>query len=131
MDRFDAKRRCKFRHPGEVLASFTEPYGISQNLLARCMGVSPRRINEIVQGKRSITADTAIGLAEVFGGDPLYWMKLQARYDIAVRELERQGRPTPAIRMTRVGPWDEGLADEQEYRAALRRGRKLRSEVGR
>lgn len=70
-------------HPGEVLlAEFLEPMGISQNALARAMGVPPRRINEIVLGKRAITADTALRLAKAFGTSESFWMGLQADYDL-------------------------------------------------
>jgi len=70
-------------HPGEVLlAEFLEPMGISQNALARAMGVPPRRINEIVLGKRAITADTALRLAKAFGTSESLWMGLQADYDL-------------------------------------------------
>ena len=131
MDRSRSKRLCKPRHPGLVLSTFIEPYGISQNSLARSMGVSPRRINEILQGKRAITADTAIGLAEVFGSGALFWMRLQARYDLAVARLLRQDRPPPALEVFRSEPWDEcsvDFAEDDEYLAALRRG--LKSRVG-
>jgi antitoxin HigA-1 len=80
-------------HPGQTLSNFLEPCGISQNALARRMGVPPRRINEIVLGKRSITADTAIGLAEVLGTTELFWMRLQADYDLAVARSRRPPRP--------------------------------------
>lgn len=70
-------------HPGEVLlAEFLEPMGISQNALARAMGVPPRRINEIVLGKRAITADTALRMAKAFGTSESFWMGLQADYDL-------------------------------------------------
>ncbi|MBS3916460.1 MAG: HigA family addiction module antidote protein [Sulfuritalea sp.] len=70
-------------HPGEILlAEFLEPMGISQNALARAMGVPPRRINEIVLGKRAITADTALRLAKAFGTSESFWMGLQADYDL-------------------------------------------------
>ncbi len=70
-------------HPGEVLlAEFLEPMGISQNALARAMGVPPRRINEIVLGKRAISADTALRLAKAFGTSESFWMGLQADYDL-------------------------------------------------
>jgi addiction module HigA family antidote len=95
VNRSDSKRLCSLKHPGQVLATFIEPYGISQNSLARTMGVPPRRINEILLGKRSITADTAIGLADVFRTGPLFWMRLQALYDIAVAQLLRRDRPVP------------------------------------
>lgn len=70
-------------HPGEVvLEEFLKPKGISQNRIAREIGVPPRRINEIVQGKRAITADTALRLAKYFGVSECFWMGLQADYDL-------------------------------------------------
>src|SRR5690554_5348793 len=70
-------------HPGEVLmAEFLEPLGLSQNALARAAGVPPRRINEIVLGKRGISADTAVRLAAVFGTSERFWLGLQADYDL-------------------------------------------------
>lgn len=70
-------------HPGIVLLrDFLEPKRISQNALARELGVPPRRINEIVLGKRGISADTAIRLARRFGNSPHFWMQLQADYDL-------------------------------------------------
>ena len=70
-------------HPGEILAEeFLVPLGLSQNALARALGVPPRRINEIVLGKRAITADTALRLARYFGNSPDFWMALQASYDL-------------------------------------------------
>lgn len=69
--------------PGEVLLEeFLLPMNVSQNALARAIGVPPRRINEIVLGKRSITADTAIRLAEYFGTSEKFWMGLQTDYDL-------------------------------------------------
>ena len=76
------KRICNF-HPGDVLLEeFLEPMGLSQNAIARDMGVPPRRINEIVLGKRGITADTAIRLAKRFKTSEQFWMSLQAEYDL-------------------------------------------------
>lgn len=70
-------------HPGEILEKdFLEPMSLSQNELARQIGVSPRRINEIVHGKRSITADTAIRLSKFFGTSAKLWIGLQAEYDL-------------------------------------------------
>jgi addiction module HigA family antidote len=70
-------------HPGEVLQTeFLEPMGITQYRLAKSLQVSPRRINEIVHGKRSISADTALRLSRHFGTSERFWMNLQARYDI-------------------------------------------------
>lgn len=70
-------------HPGEILAEeFLVPFGLSQNALARALGVPPRRINEIVLGKRAITADTALRLARYFGNSPGFWMALQTSFDL-------------------------------------------------
>ena len=70
-------------HPGEILLEeFMKPLGISQYRLAKAMNVYPRKINEIIQGKRSITADTALRLARFFGTSPEVWMNLQAHYDL-------------------------------------------------
>ena len=70
-------------HPGEVLLEeFLEPMGISQNRIARDIGVSPRRINEIVHGNRAVSADTALRLAQYFGTSEQFWMILQADYDL-------------------------------------------------
>ena len=70
-------------HPGEVLfEEFLKPMNISQNQLGRALGVSPRRINEIIHGKRSITADTALRLARYFGNSPQFWLGLQMDYDL-------------------------------------------------
>ncbi len=86
-------------HPGEILLEeFLVPMEISQNRLARDIGVPPRRINEIVHGKRAVTADTALRLARYFGTSEPFWMGLQADYDLeAARErlgdrLEREVR---------------------------------------
>jgi len=70
-------------HPGEILlGEFLNPLGISQNRLARAMDVPPRRINEIVHGKRAVTADTALRLARALGTSEQFWMGLQADYDL-------------------------------------------------
>ena len=70
-------------HPGEILLEeFLNPMEISQNRLARAMDVPPRRINEIVHGKRAITADTAIRLARALGTSEQFWMGLQADFDL-------------------------------------------------
>ncbi|WP_322510091.1 HigA family addiction module antitoxin [Anaerolinea sp.] len=74
-------------HPGEILMEeFLKPLGISQNALARALRVPPDRINAIVQGKRSITADTALRLARAFGTTPQFWLNLQAHYDLEVAQ---------------------------------------------
>ena len=70
-------------HPGEVLLEeFLKPLEISQNALARAAAVPPRRINEIVLGKRSVTADTAVRLAAALGTSERFWLGLQADYDL-------------------------------------------------
>lgn len=70
-------------HPGEVLMEdFIKGFEITQNKLAVSIGVPPRRINEIVHGKRGITADTAIRLAPYFGTSEEFWMNLQSRYEL-------------------------------------------------
>lgn len=74
-------------HPGEVLMEeYLRPLDIAQHRLAVAIGVPPRRINEIVHGKRRITADTALRLARYFGTSERFWLNLQGRYDL---ELER------------------------------------------
>ena len=79
-------------HPGEILAEeFLTPMAVSQYRLAKDIGVPPRRINEIVHGKRGITADTALRLGHYFGMTPQFWMNLQARYDLET-EADRIGK---------------------------------------
>lgn len=80
-------------HPGEVLMEdFLKGFGITQNKLAVAIGVPPRRINEIVHGKRSITADTALRLGRYFGTSAQFWLSLQDHYDldIATDRIETQ-----------------------------------------
>ena len=76
-------------HPGEVLMEdFIEGFGITQHKLAVAIGVPPRRINEIVHGKRGITADIAMRLSRYFGTTPGFWMNLEMRYELGpVRKL--------------------------------------------
>jgi addiction module HigA family antidote len=72
-------------HPGEVLlVEYLEPLGVTQHRLAVSIGVPPRRINEIVHGKRRITADTALRMTRYFGTSERFWMNLQGRYDLEV-----------------------------------------------
>lgn len=74
-------------HPGEILnEEFLQPMNISQNQLGRDLQVSPRRINEIVHGKRSITADTALRLSTYFGNSASFWLGLQMDYDLDIAE---------------------------------------------
>ena len=87
-------------HPGEVLLEeFIKPFNLSQNRLAIEIGVDARRVNEIVLGGRSITADTALRLARYFGVSPQFWLGLQAEYDLDItsdtlgNRLEHEVRP--------------------------------------
>jgi addiction module HigA family antidote len=85
-------------HPGEVLLEeCLEPLGVTQHRLAVEIGVPPRRINEIVHGKRRITADTALRLARCFDTTDRFWLNLQTRYDLEV-EKDRLGTTLDAIR---------------------------------
>ena len=80
-------------HPGEILLKeFLEPLGLSQNRLALALGVPARRINEIVLGKRGITADTALRLARYFRMSPQFWLGLQMDYELDVAEDMLEGR---------------------------------------
>ena len=80
-----AKRKMAPIHPGEILQEeFLKPLGISQYRLATDVSVPPRRINEIVHGKRGISADTAIRLARYFNTSDRFWLNLQSRYDLEV-----------------------------------------------
>ena len=90
-------------HPGEVLLEeFLNPMGLSQNRVALDIGVPARRINEIVLGKRRVTADTALRLGRYFGNSPQFWLGLQMDYDLDKAEdeiadrLEREVRPLAA-----------------------------------
>ena len=75
--------KLKNIHPSDILLhEFLQPMGISQNKLARDISVPPRRINEIVLGKRAITADTALRLARYFGSSEKFWLGLQGDYDL-------------------------------------------------
>lgn len=85
-------------HPGEILAEeFLEPLGVSQYRLSVAIGVPPRRINEIVHGKRRISADTALRLARYFGTSDRFWMNLQNRYDLEI-ERDRLGNDLRQIK---------------------------------
>lgn len=94
-----ATRKLSPIHPGEVLLEeFLKPLSISQYRLAKDISVPPRRINEIVLGKRSISPDTALRLSRYFGLSDRFWINLQARYDLEVEKdrlanrLEREVR---------------------------------------
>jgi addiction module HigA family antidote len=80
-------------HPGEILMEeFLKPMGISQYKLSKDINVPPRRINEIVHGKRSITADTALRLSRYFNLSERFWLNLQARYDLELEKDRLKGR---------------------------------------
>ena len=90
-------------HPGEVLLKeFLEPMGISQYRLAKDISVPPRRINEIVHGKRSVTADTALRLSRYFGTSERFWLNLQTGYDLDI-ERDRLGDRLEAEVLPRAG----------------------------
>ena len=95
-------KRLRNIHPGEVLLEeFLKPMDLSQNAIARAIGVPPRRINEIVLGKRGITADTALRLAKVFGTSVQFWMGLQDEYELrearsAIKDQLEQMMPIAA-----------------------------------
>jgi addiction module HigA family antidote len=95
-----SKEKLEPIHPGEVLLEeFLKPMALSQNHLALRIGVPARRINEIVLGKRGITADTALRLGRYFGMSPQFWLGLQMDYDLDVtadrlaERLEQEVRP--------------------------------------
>jgi antitoxin HigA-1 len=86
-------KKLKPVHPGEILSEeFMKPLGLSQNRLALDLRVPVTRIGEIVHGRRSITADTALRLARYFKNTPVFWMNLQVRYDLEVAEDESAAR---------------------------------------
>ena len=86
-------------HPGEILfEEFLKPMELSQNKLANEVGVPARRINEIVRGKRGITADTALRLARYFGNSPQFWLGLQMDYDLEVEEKRLSKRLNREVR---------------------------------
>ena len=91
-------------HPGEILREeFMEPLGLSQNKLAEALGVDAGRINRIVTGKCSITADTALRLAKYFGTTPELWMNLQSQYELDVaqdkkaKEIDKKVKTRPGL----------------------------------
>ena len=93
------KKRMAPVHPGEILLEqFLKPLAMSQNKLALQISVPPRRINEIVKGRRRVTADTAMRLARFFRMTPEYWMGLQADYDLDVARDELEERIESEVR---------------------------------
>jgi addiction module HigA family antidote len=90
-------------HPGEVLLEeFLTPLGLSQNALARELKIPPRRVNEIVLGKRGVSADTALRLARYLGTSPEFWLGLQADYEL---DVARDRAEAEIMRDVKVGPW--------------------------
>ncbi len=88
-----SKRKMEPVHPGEILnEEFLKPMELSQNALARGLGVPPRRINEIVQGKRRLTADTALRLGRFFGMSAEFWLGLQMDYELDLESDRLAGR---------------------------------------
>lgn len=89
-------------HPGEILLEdFLKPLGLSQYRLAKSLSVPPRRINEIVLGKRAVTADTALRLARFFGTSDRFWLNLQAAYDLDVERDRLAGRLAKEVQVMR------------------------------
>jgi antitoxin HigA-1 len=89
-------------HPGEILLEeFLKPMGISQYRLAKETSMPPRRVNEIVQGKRSITANTALRLARYFATTDRFWLNLQARYDLEIEKDRLGTRLTKEVEVLR------------------------------
>jgi addiction module HigA family antidote len=87
-------------HPGEILLEeFLKPMGLSQYALAKDINVPARRINEIVHGDRSISADTALRLSRFFGMSENFWMNLQARYDLEIQKDQLGGRLEREVRV--------------------------------
>ena len=97
-------------HPGEILLEdFMKPLKLSQNRLAREIGVPPRRINEIIHGKRAVTADTAMRLSRFFGTSAQVWLNLQAEYELdCVIYRERTEGKEPRIRMRECSSYSGG-----------------------
>ncbi len=97
-----AARRLPSVHPGEILLEeFLEPLGLSQYRLAHDISVPPRRINEIVHGKRAISADTALRLARYFGTTDRFWLNLQARFDLEQERDNLGNRLEKEVRILR------------------------------
>ncbi len=82
----------EIKHPGETLYKrYMKPLRLSQNKVGRDLGVSPRRINEIVNGRRKITPDTALRLSLYFDQPPTYWLTLQMEYELELEKLKFKG----------------------------------------
>ena len=94
-----SKKKLPPVHPGEILLhDFMAPLGLSQAALAKALGVTPIRINHIVRGQRSITADTALRLSRYFGTRPAWWLDLQSHYDLEIAADETEERIAQTVR---------------------------------
>ncbi len=92
-------------HPGEILLEeFLKPMTVTQYRLAKDTGVDPRRVNEIVLGKRAITGDTALRLSRYFGTSDRFWMNLQARYDLEVQRERMADRLQTEVKVLTRAP---------------------------
>jgi addiction module HigA family antidote len=90
-------------HPGEILMEeFLKPMGISQYKLAKDINVPARRINEIVHGKRSISADTALRLSRYFNLSERFWLNLQTRYDLEIQKDKLKGRIKSEVKVLQL-----------------------------
>jgi addiction module HigA family antidote len=99
-------------HPGEVLPEeFLRPMGLSQSRLALSIGVHPRRVNEIVLGKRGITAGTVLRLAKFFGTSAKFWLGLQMDYDLDIASDALGSRLDHEVRLPTSAAWDAGPHD--------------------
>ena len=100
-------KKCTPIHPGEILLEeFLKPLDKSQYRLAKDISVSPRRINEIVHGKRAVTADTALRLSRHFGTSDKFWLNLQIQYDLEIEKERLKGRLSKEVTVMR----NKGLA---------------------
>ena len=98
-------------HPGEVLLhDFMEPLGLTQSALARSIGVTPIRINHIVRGQRSITADTALRLSRYFATRPGWWLDLQSHYDLQIAADQTEERIARTVSRCPLLPVPEAAA---------------------
>ena len=97
-------------HPGEILLhDFMEPLGLSQTALARAIGVTPIRINHIVRGQRSITADTALRLSRYFSTRPAWWLDLQSHYDLEIAADRTEDRIARTISRCQLLPLPQAM----------------------
>jgi addiction module HigA family antidote len=104
-------RRLPPVHPGEILLhDFLEPLGLSQSALARAIGVTPIRVNQIVRGQRGITADTALRLSRYFGTRPAWWLDLQSHYDLQIAADKAEQRIARTVSRCPLLPEPEAAA---------------------